>query len=360
MSLAGKLATTFVKAARQKKAAPDVDVPPPRVFSVEDIPGAMGTSRESLRQEFEESLAEEKNLRQKAREYARLARQRAGDQPGAAGEFFKRLLPIPYSGGELAWRGPTVAATAIGGWHLLPRILREAAGEGANLEELARALRITQHGAALPTQLEAVLRQRVGPFPQHFDPEQIAQRLQGASIEDLAKIVGRGTLSPTTEQALQRLGVSRKELQEAYLRAVPSVGGRGREPAQFFREAKRWPKWLGGAAGLGVGSVLTGLPMAIRAGVLRRTGGELAQSARKRMRKAVIKAEREQFRRENIVRTMKGEAPLPLSEWKARRKGIKKDWGSAMKEYRALAKARRKGQKRHGVSAVSPEEKEAS
>lgn len=357
MTIAGRLARTFVKAARSKQAAPDVPVPEPRVFSLEDIPGALGSDKEGLRQEFEESLAKEEILRRKARDYARLARQRAADQPGAAADFFRRLLlPIPVSGGEAAWRMPLIAGAGVGGYYGLPYLMGHRRGGAAPLEEVARAMRATVDE---PAALETQLAHRLGQANLTAAQETALRR---AATEDIAKLVGRAPTRNRVAAALNVLesqGISRADLREAYLRAVPPTAGRGREAVQFFSEAGRLPRWGGAALGLGLGSVLTGLPMAIRAGALRRTGGELAQDARKRMRQAVIQAEREQFRRENVVRALQGETPLPLDEWRSRRKQIKEDWKAALRDYRTMAGERRRGQRMHGISIPVPKEKEA-
>ena len=351
MTIAGKLARTFVKAARAKSAAP-------KYFSLEDIPGAAGADSEGLRAEFEESQGKEEVLRRKAQEYARLARQRSEDQPPAAKEFFKRLLPVPYTGSELAWRGPAIAAGGIAGYHGLPRLLRGSEARPANVEELARTLRMVPgHRGAPPTsaltqQIEAMTGAAVDP--------QVMRTLQSAPLETLAKLVGHGS---AREQGVQDIGrslggtVNPEQLREAYVRAA-SGARPGKEPMQFFQAGRKWPKWVGGAGGLAGASILTGLPMAIRSSALRRTGGEFAHQARKRMEKAVEKSEREQFRRENILRILKGEPALPMTEWKGRKGQLKEDWRSSMKEYRERAKTRRAGRKAHGVTI--PETKEAA
>jgi len=353
MTIADKLAQTFVKAARAKSAAP-------KYFSLEDIPGAAGTDAESLRAEFEESQGKEEVLRRKAQEYARLGRQRSEDQSPAAKEFFKRLTPIPYTGGEFAWRAPAIAAGGIAGYHGLPYLMRGSESRPANVEELARTLRMVPGSRnapptnALVQQLEAMTGAPVSP--------EAMKALQSAPLEDLAKFVGHGradrSMSEPVQAVAQALGKnSPEELREAYIRAASGARS-GKEPMQFFQAGRKWPKWVGGAGGLAGASILTGLPLAIRSSALRRTGGEFAHQARKRMEKAVEKSEREQFRRENILRILKGEPALPMTEWRGRKGQLREDWRSSMKEYRERGKARRAGRKTHGVTV--PETKEAT
>lgn len=338
MTLAEKLAQTFVKAAEAEV--------PPRVFDVEDVAGTIGGDKAGLRDEFEESMRQEEVLRAKAKDYARLARQRALSQDPAGTDFLKRLLPLPYSAGEAAWRVPTIAAGGVGGLQLGKLLARRAGAGKANPEEVARVLRLseTKKPSVLETQLEGVLGSR-----KDRNMDEIRKLLRGAPVENIARVAGKGQLGPAEalSKGLWRAGASPEALQEAYLRSVPQAVGK--EPVELFTRPGRGARWGGALGGAGLASILTGLPMAIRGAALRRTGGELAHKARKRVSKAVTKAEREQFRRENIVRSIEGKTPLPLSEWKVQKKQMGADWNEAIGDYRALAKARRKGEKRHGA-----------
>jgi len=347
MTLSEKLADMFVKAAHEKKAAAEA---PPRVFDVEDVAGAIGTGKEGLRSEFEESLRREEVLRQKAEDYARLAANRSTSQGGAVSEFLKRMLPLPYSAGEAAWRLPAIGAGGVAGY-LGGEALAKRRGAGmANPGEVARVLRLAEGGR--PSALEA---QMIGDaYPSKDRPlpgigNIQTKKLREVPLKQMAEILGKGKLGPDAVRALESLGVqdiSRKGLQEAYLKAVAQTG---KEAVPPFVTPSRGARWGGAAAGAGLASILTGLPMAIRAGTLRRTGGELAHKARERVSQAVEKAEREQFRRENILRVMEGQPPLPLSEWKARRKQMRSDWREAIGDYSDLVKARRAGEKKHGA-----------
>lgn len=172
MTIAAKLANVFARTAREKKASAAAN---PRYFSREDIPGVTTDDREALRRDFEESMSEEEILRQKAREYARLARSRALDQGGAAKEFFKRLAPVPYTGGEAAWRLPAIAAGAYGGWHYLPRWTGENA-TAANPEEVARVLRtenLFHEGMPTGQHTTPIMEQLVGQNLQVPGPHQV-------------------------------------------------------------------------------------------------------------------------------------------------------------------------------------------
>jgi hypothetical protein len=335
MTLAEKLAQTFVKAAEAEVS--------PRAFGVEDVIGTIGGDKAGLRDEFEESMRQEEVLRAKAKDYARLARQRALSQDPAGTDFLKRLLPLPYSAGEAAWRVPTIAAGGVGGLQLGKLLARRAGAGKANPEEVARVMRLTE--AKKPSPLEVQLEGRLG----SDKAEALRKLLRNESVENISRVVGKGQLGSAEALAknLAGVGASREALQEAYLKAVPQSVGK--EKIDLFTRPGRGARWGSALGGAGLAGILTGLPMAIRGAALRRTGGELAHKARKRVSKAVTKAEREQFRRENIVRSIEGKTPLPLSEWKAQKKQMGSDWNEAIGDYRALAKARRKGEKRHGA-----------
>jgi hypothetical protein len=358
MTVAGSLARTFVKAAKVKKAEEEVR---PRMFEAGDVPGPFSTDDPSLRREFEDSLRHEEILRDKAQQYARLARSRGLDQQGAGGEFFKRLAPIPYSGGEAAWRLPAIAAGAFGGKHLGEKWT----GKGrANPEEVAKALHSVPHGAqvwtALEEQLGHLANERGTPLAPRVPADPTAVELvHGMPVSDVADILGKRPLKGKTQAMaalIEAKGVPRELLQEAYARLPLGAGAKG-EAAQRYLTGSGLGRW-GGAVGGGLAAgALTGLPLAIRGAALRRTGGEMAHSARNRMRKAIEQAELEQFKRENVLRSIKGETPLPMSEWRQQKHQMRKDWRGSVGEYRDMAKSRRHGERKTGITA--PVEKEA-
>jgi hypothetical protein len=357
MTLVEKLAKTFVKAAHEKRAAEEVVRP--RVISPEDIPGAFRTGNKGLRSEFEDSLRHEEILRDKAMEYSRLARQRAQDQQGAGLEFLKRLGPLPYSGGEAAWRLPLEAAGGVGGY-----MAGSHYGLRADPREIAKTLRATTGKSTgkisipLLAELNVVQGSRGGKKLTSTESKALAKMLHGAPSETLAAASGRTPLffgeAKKLVQGLEAKGISRSTLREAFRR----VASESKDGPFLPRGVARWG---GAGAGFLAAGALTGLPMAIRAGALRRSGGEMAQSARKRMLEAITRAEREQFKRDNLLRTLNGEPPIPLTEWKQQRKQIKRDWRESTRDYRDVAKARRKGMRRYGTSVppLPPTEEEA-
>jgi hypothetical protein len=291
-------------------------------------------------------------LRDKALEYSRLARQRAQDQQSGGSEFFKRLLPLPYPGGEAAWRVPVELAVAIGGRYLGEHLT----GKGkANPEVVARLLQASGRNNTPATPLSEQIKhlgsRRNQPVTQ--DALEALERLPANEIADLAgkrKLKGSAAhLSDT----LKGLGLSRETLQEAYIRAPLSGGvkGKGEETIQRYLQGSSLGRWGGGVGGFLAAGALTGLPMAIRGAALRRSGGEMAHAARNRMLGAITEAEKEQFKRDNILRTMNGEPPVSMTEWKERRKQLRQDWRESTHDYRAMAKARRQGMRQHGTSA---------
>jgi len=356
-TLAEKLAKTFVKAAHEKRAAAG-DVRP-RVFSPEDIPGAFNTDDSGLRREFEDSLRHEEILRDKALAYSRLARQRAQDQQGGGTEFLKRLGPLPYSGGEAAWRLPLEAVGGVGGY-----MAGSHYGLRADPKEMAKALHATagktkgKVSVPLLAELGAVQSSRGGAKLTQTKVKALTKLLHGAPTETLATASGRMPLlfgdAKRLIQDLEAKGISRNTLREAFRR----VASDAKDGPFLSSGMARWGGFGGGAL---VAGALTGLPMAIRGAALRRSGGELAHGARNRILKSVEQAEFEQFKRDNLLRTLQGEAPIPMTEWKAQRKQLRQDWRSSTKDYRAVAKARRQGRMQHGTSIppLLPTEEEA-
>jgi hypothetical protein len=81
-------------------------------------------------------------------------------------------------------------------------------------------------------------------------------------------------------------------------------GSDGAAVAGRLATGNNWKRWAGAGAGLAAGSVLTGLPLALRALHQRSQGGEAAVRAKKRVKEELSQAEHASNRREQILKEL--------------------------------------------------------
>jgi hypothetical protein len=205
------------------------------------------------------------------------------------------------------------------------------------------------HGALLLRELRNAAKEQVADNPKHleeFGPH--GKALQGLlsdlslqDREDLAAVINsknvmlpdkaKRDLRRLVAQRLEAAGLPANTLERGYESLIES-GEKGWKPST------RWSAGLGTAGGVMLGGALSGLPMAIRAAHLNRTGGELAQNARTRSRKAMERADKEQFRRENIVRALEGQDTLPRSELRDNIRTKRQTWRKALRDSGKLSR----------------------
>lgn len=199
-----------------------------------------------LRDQFEGLSNEEESLRSYADRLGTLADSRAAREDQSLGGYVStganRLLPVPHTGTEAAVRLPLIGAAGVAGSVLGRHIQDEAS---------ARSL------------LKAAPR---------VDPS-VAYYKGVAPLPDKMNSIWKFLTSPRLGSALK---ATPKELQHIYR------GG-------------------GAIAGLAAGSALTGLPLAIRALLQKRQGGEAAVRARGRQNEASQQADEKANAREDIL-----------------------------------------------------------
>lgn len=85
-------------------------------FEMPPVPGLPPSTPHQVRDAFENSVVDEEAMRAKARRFGDLAQNRADDNEDTAGSAFaKRLLPVPHTVGEAAWRLPVAGVGAVAG-----------------------------------------------------------------------------------------------------------------------------------------------------------------------------------------------------------------------------------------------------
>ena len=304
MDLATELATTCVTAGFVKKAEPALS---------------------DLRDEFEALATREQGLRGHAGRLEELAKRRALDDKERSniGTFAERMLPIPHTTGEAGFLAPAMLAGGIAGhkfgkgFEALPgqelgavlspekgTLLSAAKGKapagtlpsfgtplGQRLHELAQVY----HGKALPEaeihgQVKALMekmRTAGGPAVAEATRKRHIPGLQSIpkGLESLPKDV-EGAIGPGG------IGTLRREAENLMTHRAGKEGLRA--SLKGFR--------LGGAAG---GALLAGgaasVPLAIRALLRRRHGGEAAVIARNKEEKTNREAERLSKLREEVL-----------------------------------------------------------
>jgi hypothetical protein len=274
------------------------------------------------RSRFEHSIGREQALRRHAERLKTLAAQRAEEEdtsvPGYAGTFAKRIAPIPQTVGEAAWRLPAIAAGGVGG-HLYGKHME--ALDKFNLEALTdvvqpkdvekifspmkdsdKALEAlgTRFGKGQPLSPDAMKELRA---LQYRDPKDIAAALQRKQVVPLS------SEQEQIRQVLQRVGGGKEEalpyIRQEVGKMIRSGARPGKPPLINISTPEFKPYRLGGAlAGMGIASVLTGLPLAIRALMQKGQGGEAAVRARTSMQEAIDQAQAEADKREQILSTL--------------------------------------------------------
>jgi hypothetical protein len=257
---------------------------------------------EDLREQFEGLAQQEEVLRRHAERMHDIAQARKLKEdvsiPGHLATGIERLTPVPHTATEAAIRLPLIGAAGLGGYHVgklqepfdvdeLTRILRPAEGkpnirsavmmatgqDPVKARELERLLLTTD-----PAELAGALRRR--PFPVSGIPGVAWSRATRERIGALGNI--------------ERL---RHELESIARQTSKDV----------LPKVRPW-RLGGGALGLLAGSVLTGLPLALRAMWLKQYGGEAAARAESEAQQAIEDALGAQAKRERLLGSLEGAA----------------------------------------------------
>lgn len=468
MSLSDDLAKKCLR-AKTAEAYPAFEMPP--------VPGLPPSTPQQVRNAFENSVVDEEAMRSKAQRFGDLAQTRADSNEDTAGSAFaKRLLPVPHTVGEAAWRLPVVGAGAIIGHGLgeglgrrfstpsvesIHEVLNREGGpiSGRVADELVAGGGSSPADAAqhLPEHAQAHAKQEVARFnANQAQVNTLKQSLvkhdsvAAAMKQQLQTLMNNpGADIKTTEKAvealnkkiqaseIQRAGIAgplqalEKELAEmgpavSNFRALDAAKPEGRlasivapDKAPVGQNAEKlltelrgmdpvdtrkvlgavkplasrhpryaqvtqmlgeggldrnklvrlissikptpqgpWAGRAGAAAGVLGAGALTGLPLAIRAARLNATGGEAAHRAREQMRGSVEGAEKEQFKRENMLRALEGTEQMPNKEFRHARNESRKNWKESIKGYRKGQKASDKNERRTGSPVATEKKKE--
>ena len=317
MDIAQELAKTYVYAqASMTKEA------------LEQDPALLDT-----REKFEKSVTNETVARRHAARLADLARSRSEEEDtslgGYAGTLAKRLAPIPQTVGEAAWRLPAVGAGAaagyVGGKHLeaLDKLkLRQA----AVLDPDA-----AQRAIANPKAIQELAARRLKAQSPGGRAAPAAQERLSKAIEGLSLLENPSDIASVLHETPEVIGLTprqkavRDELRSAlggeegmsFLRGhVQNLVSKGKRPPGPLAELvpEFHPYRVGGAlAGGAAAGALTGIPLAMRALYLKRSGGEAAARARSAMSRAMAEAEAESGKRERLLGALPKAAALSIN-----------------------------------------------
>ena len=305
MDLATELATTCATAGFVKKAEPEL---------------------RNLREEFEDLAMRERGLRGHAGRLEDLAKRRALEDKERSnlGTFAERMLPIPHTTGEAGILAPAMLAGGIAG-HRFGKGFEALPGAelGAVLSPADKPLVAPPKGKALGTspQFGTALGQRMHELARvHHKPatpeaEKAVHDNVLALMEKMRTAGGPAVAEATRKRRIPGLQSIPKGLESLPKDVEGAIGPGG--VSTLRREAENLMKQragkeglkaslrgfrLGGAAG---GALLAGgaasVPLAIRALLRRRHGGEAAVIARNKEEKTQREAERLAKLREEVL-----------------------------------------------------------
>jgi hypothetical protein len=275
-----------------------------------------------IRESFESSKANEGILRRHANRLLDLSKSRAEEEDvtpsGYADTFLSRLTPVPQTGTEAVTRLPLVGAGGLAGYlagkevepldveELHKTLAPASTGKGGGATPLEVNLSSFPHSSSTPKELVKKLRQ--------FTPDELASALRKRDIP------GSQFIPEGVDAKLNTLFGMSTNARKAEIRNLinKELGPEGvaifrREAENIIRQSGKGgvlpsimeglkPYRLGGiAGGLAAGSVLTGLPLALRAMYLKQYGGEAANRARSSMEEALARAEVESSKREELL-----------------------------------------------------------
>lgn len=300
----------------------DIPIPPtptipkitPQVKSAVDALALSPERLKGLRSEFEESTEREKLLRRHSKWWEDLSRSRAVDEDvtpgGYVGSALERMLPIPHTGTEAMVRLPLVGLGAYGGYSAgkaiepipseeLVRILRPVKGREKGISPLGRnigeALNVKGRSEKQLLDLKLNLEKL-----QAMDPEQLSQVLSSEKVK--VPFVGKIRVLPSPKSKILKVRKSLGKDLDVVRREIKNVIAQ--TPEESLMPMFKPYRWGGALAGLAGASALTGLPLAIRALLRKREGGEAAVRAKDEAEALAGKAEQMQALRERLLKRL--------------------------------------------------------
>jgi len=295
----------------------------------------------AVREQFEESAGKERAHRTYADKLRALAARRSAEEDTSPKGYLqtgvKRLAPVPHTGGEAVVRGLGGVAGGILGHHMgqqtekLPAedILKTLTQYGREVKEPPPAEAATLgagtlegHKPKIPgedllkrTKLMENLEglQSAGGVPETADLHDLLKKMRRSAPEDVATAVRARDVLPSNKNVIRlrntiktNLGSGGRATMRRELENVIGGGAKGGKGLAETAVAAIKPRRLAGAAG-GVlaGSVLAGLPFAVRALLQKRHGGEAAVAARNKAEEETGRAESEAAGREKLLGQLK-------------------------------------------------------
>lgn len=262
-----------------------------------------------LREEFEDEAARERVSRSHAARMKSLVKSRTSEEAEKTpwDTFSGRLYPIPHTSTEALTRLPLIGAGGLLGYQAAANTeLPDAAGirellqgsPGGKPKEAPKPGALRAH---LETRLAAV---------GHTSPEAASLAVEKALLKSPSHVRAALGVRPdwlvSEETATLRgqlnksLGKDRLGILKEELRSSALAGGEKGVMGRLATPLK-WRRMAGAGAGLMAASLLTGVPLGLRALALRRSGGEAANRARNSMNAELARAEEAKARREEIL-----------------------------------------------------------
>jgi hypothetical protein len=285
VDLITKLATTCVTAMQKNAEAP---------------------TPSDIREKFESSKSREGILRRHANRLLDLSKSRAEEEDtspaGYVDTFGSRLLPVPQTGAEAVIRLPLIGAGGVAGYHAGKEV------EPLDSKKLYETLAPKATGGK-PDQVTA-FEHNLYDFHQSGKPEELVKKLRKFTPEELSSALRKRDvpfIAPSdriknirnlinSELGPEGVSIFRREAENI----IRQSAGKGTVVPTIMENLR--PYRLGGiAGGLAAGSVLTGLPLALRAMYLKQYGGEAANRARGSMDEALGQANSESAKREELL-----------------------------------------------------------
>lgn len=257
------------------------------------------------RGQFEGLVGQERVLRQHADRLRELARSRAQEEDTSAGGYLntllERLAPVPHTFGEAAVRVPGMIAGGVVGHQAGKELF-----EPISPDDIHRALLPAERKGRLPFErnVHEVLKAR----GKRVNMEDLIRTLRKHTPEEVSSALRMKVIPFRTQTAhqlrkslLDKLGPEGVSLLRRELRSVAKDTA-SKDLLATMTQGLR-PHRLGGAlVGAAAGGALTGIPFALRALYLKRTGGEAAARARAEMESTLQQAEQTAGKREELLK----------------------------------------------------------
>jgi hypothetical protein len=264
------------------------------------------------RTKFDALVTKEDVARRHAERLKDLARARTMNEDtslgGYANTFMERMAPVPSTLTEAAVRFPLTGLAGAGGFRvgksyesMDPHDLMRVLSPSNSKERKVLIKNLTGRFSPATTTPDQV--KKMVALIREAGPQVSSRALRERSLPNAVQAHLPAFLGGDEERAAKvirsRLGEHRVEILREELGNMASQLQKDKLLPTF-----RGGRWLGGAAGLALGTALTGLPFALRAMALKSQGGDAAVRSRARMQASLSEAEEASKARERILRAL--------------------------------------------------------